>query len=223
MAYLRTIACLLLLVVPAAVHADENGKAKGQIEAAKAAIEAFARRAGDNKLASREIDAAREALKRGEEVFDNNRNRAMLGLGDLIPEAAAHVKHQTDLVELHLTLGQSRIDAGKASEELKGLSAQLAKAKGKVKLFEDRKAELERLRAVQAKYEAALKDLETLKAENARLSEREKTLVEGQKSLNAKLDHLEGELYRARAAAAAPPAPQPPPAADPAPRPAAKQ
>lgn len=191
---LKIIACLLLLAAPTASLADEKTKAQGQIEAAKAAIEAFARKSKDNKLVAQDIEAARSAMKRSEESLASN--RSMFGLGDISPETAGSVKHLTDLVDMHLTLGQSRLDSAKAAEELNLLSAQVAKVKARVKVFEDRKAELERLRGVQVKYEALLKEMEQLKSEKEQLAAKEAKLLDGQKALNIEIDYLKGELAR---------------------------
>ncbi|HBG04299.1 MAG: hypothetical protein A2075_14085 [Geobacteraceae bacterium GWC2_58_44] len=201
---LKIIACLFLLIAPSAVHADEKAKAQTQIDAAKAAIDAFAKKTNENKLVARDIEAARSTIKRSEDAFVNS--RTMFGLGDISPEAANSVKHLTDLVDMHLTLGQSRVDTAKAAEELKTLSGQVAKIRAKVKVFEDRKAELEKLRAGLIKYEAVVKELEQVKAENARLAGKEAKLLDGQKSLSIEIDYLKAEL--AKRTAALTPAPE---------------
>lgn len=210
---LKIIACLLLLCAPLAAHADEKTRAQNQIEAARAAIEAFAKKSKDNKLVADDLVAARSAMKKSEEALANN--RSMFGLGDLSPEAASSVKHLTDLVDMHLTLGQSRLESAKASEELGVLSAQVAKVRAKVKVFEDRKAELEKLRGTQVKYEAQARELEQLKAANAQLAAKEAKLLDGQKALAIEIDFLKAEL--AKRPAPAPPAAaaeQSPPAGD---------
>jgi len=213
---LKIIACLLLLIVPAAALADEKTKAQDHIDAAKAAIEAFVRKSNDNKLVTRDIESARAAMRRGEEAFAGN--RTMFGLGDISAETAGSVKHLTDLVDMHLTLGQTRLDTAKAAEELKLLSGQVAKIRAKVKVFEDRKAELERLRASLVKYEALVKELEALKSENAQFVQKEAKLIDAQKTLTVELDFLKTELAKRPPA---PPVPQALPAPE-APAPPAK-
>lgn len=201
MRLLRTIAFLLLLVAPTAVHADEKTKALSQIDAAKAAIEAFAKKTYDNRLVAGDIESARAVMKKGEQAFADG--RAMFGLGDISVEAGRDVKHYTDMVDLYLTLGQTRIDKAKAAAELKHMNSQLDSIKAKVKVFDDRKAELEKLRASLAKFETMAKELAGVKAENARLTEKEAKLVAEQKSLTAELEKLKAELAK-RAAPVAP-------------------
>jgi hypothetical protein len=203
----KIIVCLFLLIAPTAVQADQIAKAQTQIEAAKAAIEAFSRKSNDNKLAAKDLEAARSIMKRSEEAVINN--RTMFGLGDISPETASSVKQLTDLIDMHLTLGQSRIDAAKAAEELKVLSSQVAKVRGKVKVFEDRKAELEKLRSIEVKHEAVLKDLEALKLENSRLIEKEQKLIDGQKGLVVELDYLKAEMAKRSVATSLPVTPGP--------------
>lgn len=194
-------ACLILLLIPVLCFADEKAKAQDQINAAKAAVEAFARKAGDNKAVTRDIEEARAALKRSEDALAGK--RGMFGLGDLDQEAATGVKHLTDLAEMHLLVGQSRLDAAKAAEELKVLSAQVAKVRAKVKVFEERKAELERLRLTAEKHEVTVKELAAAKAENVKL-------LDKQKSLSLEVEFLKGELARRSAPATVVEAAKPP-------------
>ena len=224
---LKIIACLIILAAPIAAQADEKAKAQSQIEAAKAAVDAFAKKSKDSKLVAQDLENARAVIKRSEEIFASN--RSMFGLGDISPETAAGVKHLTDLVDMHLTLGQSRMDSVKAGEELTLLSGQVAKVRAKVKVFEDRKAELEKLRAVSNKYEALVKETEQLKANNAQLAAKESKLLDGQKALSIEIEYLKAELAKRPALpaqapeAAAPEANAPTPALPAAATQAAKQ
>ena len=191
---MKMIACLLLVTIPGIVQADEKTTAQGQIDAAKAAIEAFSRKTHDDKLVFKDIEAARSAVKKGEEAFTTGRQ--MFGLGDISTVTGHDVKHFTDMVDLYLTLGQSRINKAKAAEELKPIISNMAKVKARLKSFEDRQAELEKLRADQAKFEPMVKELEQLKAENARLSEKQGKLVAERQALAAELESLKAELAK---------------------------
>jgi len=211
MRILTILACLTLLSAPLAAHAGEKSKSQIQIEAARAAIEAFARKSDENKLVSADLEAARDFLRKGEQAFSGG--RTMFGLGDVNPEASQDIKFDTDMVELYLSLGQSRIDNAKAADELVAMSAQVAKMKAKVKVFDDRKAELEKLRASLSKFEATVKELEEAKAENARLADKAGKLESERKAADAELEHLKAELAKRDLAAAQAQAPTPTPAA----------
>jgi hypothetical protein len=201
MRIVKLLVCLALLLAPLAAHAGDKPKSQSQIEAARAAIEAFTRKADDNKLVTGDLESARALLKKGEDALANG--RAMFGLGDVTPEAAQEIKFATEMVELHLALGQSRIDRAKAAEELVVMSGLVAKMKAKVKVFDDRKAELEKLRASLAKMEATAKELGEVKAENARLLEKAgKTELERKATL-AELERLKAELAKRDLAAVA--------------------
>lgn len=201
MRLLKVIACLALLAAPAAAQADEKTKAQGQIDAAKAAVDAFAKKTYDNKLVAVDIEAARSVIRKGEEVLLTGRQ--MFGLGDISPEAGRDVKHYTDMVDLNLTLGQHRLDKAKAAEELKPIKIQVDKVRSRVQIFEDRKAELEKLRASVVKYEGLGKELEDLKAEHALLVEKEGKLAAQHKALDSELGRLKVELAKRDAALAA--------------------
>ena len=194
MRLMKIIACLVLLTVPSVVRADEKTTAQSQIDAAKAAIEAFSKKTRDDKLVFKEIEAARSAVKKGEDAFATGRQ--MFGLGDISTETGHEVKHFTDMVDLYLTLGQSRINKVKAAEELKPIIGNMAKVKTRLKIFEDRQAELEKLRAMQGKFEPMAKELENLKAENARLSEQQGKLAAERQTLAAELETLKAEIAK---------------------------
>ena len=201
------LACLTLLIAPLAVQAGEKSKAQSQLEAARAAVEAFSKKSDQNKLVAADLESARAFLKKGEEAFAAG--RTMFGLGDVNPEAAQDVKLDTDMVELHLALGQSRMDSAKAEEELAVMRAQVSKMKGKVKVFDDRKAELESLRASLVKFEATVRELGDAKAENVRLAEKAGKLEQAAKGTEAELARLKTELAKRDLA---PPDPATPPA-----------
>jgi len=194
------LACLTLLSAPLAVQAGEKTKAQTQLEAAKAAIEAFAKKSDECKLVTGDLEAAHSFLKKGEEAYSGG--RTMFGLGDVNPEAGQEIKFDTDMVELYLALGQSRIDNAKSTDELVVMSGLVAKMKAKVKVFDDRKAELEKLRASLVKFDATVKELDEAKAENARLAKKAGKLELERKAADAELDRLKAELARRDLAAA---------------------
>jgi len=219
MRFFKIVACLTLLIAPLAAQAGEKPKSLIQIEAARAAIDAFTKKSDENKLVAGDLESARSSLKRGEEAFANG--RTMFGLGDVSPEAGQEIKFDTDMVELYLALGQSRIDNAKSAEELIVMSGQVAKMRAKVKVFDDRKAELEKLRANLVKFEATMKELGAAKAENVRLVEKAGKMELERKAIDSELEHLKAELAKrdlslSQAAPTAPPAPVAPSALAPA-------
>ena len=209
MRIVTVLACLFLLVAPLAAQAGEKTKAQSQIEAARAAIEAFSRKSDENKLVTGDLESARAFLKKGEDAYAGG--RSMFGLGDVNPEAGQDIKYDTEMVEIFLALGQSRIDNAGATEELALMNGQVTRMKAKVKVFDDRKAELEKLRADLVKFEATQKELEQLKAEHARLAEKTGKLELERKASDTELERLKAELAKrdlaAQAAQPAPPVP----------------
>jgi hypothetical protein len=189
------LAWLVLALAPvAAQSATEKPKAQNQLEAARAAIDAFARKTDGNKQVSGDLDAARSYLKVGQTALEGG--SSLFGLGDISPETAQEIKYATDMVELYLTLGQTRIDSAKTAEEHAAISAQVAKMKARVKVFDDRKAELVKLRAAMEQHDAIVRELEDAKAENARLGLKTGRLEKERKALDAELDHLKAELAK---------------------------
>ena len=194
MRFFTTLACLILLVAPLTAQGGEKSKSQNQIEAARAAIEAFSKRSDDNKLVAGDLESARVFLKKGEDALAGG--RTMFGLGDVNPEAGQDIKFDTDMVELYLTLGQSRLEKAKAADELALMGGQVAKMQARVKVFDDRKAELEKLRANLEKFDATVKELGEVKAENVRLAEKTGKLELERKAVEAELVHLKAELAK---------------------------
>lgn len=195
------LACLALVAVPLCAHANEKAKAQGLLDASRAATEAFAKRNDGNKLVADDVDAARSWLKKAGDAFAGG--STMFGLGDLSQESGLDVKFDTGMADLYLALGQSRLDKEKAAGELALLNEQVAKMKAKVKVFDDRKAELERLRAEVAKFAATAKELAAAKEEIARLNERGSQLESERKALNQEIERLKNDVAMREAALAA--------------------
>jgi len=166
---------------------------------------------------SADLDAARSYLKVGQAALEGG--SSLFGLGDISQETAQEIKYATDMVDLYLTLGQTRIDSAKTAEEQAALSAQVNKMKAKVKVFDDRKAELVKLRAAMGQHDALVRELEDAKAENSRLALKTGRLEKERKALEAELEQLKAELAKrdqaAQQPAPAPEAPEAPAAAAP--------
>ncbi|MCM0082532.1 hypothetical protein L4X63_13110 [Geomonas sp. Red32] len=205
--------CLVALLIPVAAFADEKSKAQKELETAKVAIDAFANKSGDSKLVTADVEAARAMLKKGEDAFKEGKPM----FGDLKPEAGRDVKHFAAMVELYLTMGQTRLDKEKDAEELKVMTAQITKLKARVKVFEDRNAELEKLRSDAILWDTAIKDMESVKSENAKLKEKNNKLILERKNMTAEIEKLKAEVEQYKPAApVAAPSPAPAPAVPPA-------
>lgn len=187
------IVAAFIMVCMAVFNADAagKGKASSQIDAARGMIEGIAAKVGDNKAAAADLEQARTLLRKAEEALE--KGRALFGFGDLKPEAEQEIKHYTEMTELAVSLAASRIEKSRAETELEGLDKQLAAVKAKVKLFEDRKAELEKLRKDAAKCQTAAKELEAVKAEKAQLAAQVEQLL----AERGQADKLKGEQAEA--------------------------
>lgn len=165
-----TIIMAFVLVLMNAVGADaaEKSWALLKIDATRGAIEGFAARVRENKAATGDLEMARTSLKKAEEVYE--KGRQMFGFGDVKPEAEQDIKHYTGMAELAISLGNSRIEKARAETEFELLGKQLAAVKDKLKVFEDRKAEIEKIKADAAKMPLLSKELETVKSEKALLA-----------------------------------------------------
>ena len=171
----------LVTLISAGVDAAETSKAKTLIDSAKVNIDAFAAKAGDSKAVADDLAQARTNLKKAEEIFA--KGRQMFGLGDVKPEAEQDIKHYTAMAELSVSIAQTRLEAVRAETEAESLAKLLSAAKTKIKRYDDRKAEFEKLKGDAAKVQGIMKELEAIKADKAMLT----TQMELLKSENAKL------------------------------------
>lgn len=166
----KLILITALLLSASAALAAEKSKALVQLDTARAAVEAMAARAGDNREAAAGLELARAAIKKGADAAE--KGRQMFGFGGIRPEAEQEVKNYADIAELETAAVASRLEKARSAAELEALDKQLAVVKARIKLFEDRKAELEKYKTEAAKCQGAAGEIETLKAEKARLSAR---------------------------------------------------
>jgi hypothetical protein len=161
--------------------AAEKNKTLLQLEATKSAVETAAAKAEMNKDALVDLDRARTALKQADESIATG--KSLFGFGDINPEAEKEIKLAIETAEAATASALSRIETVRASTELDAIEKQFAAVKAKLKLFEDRKAELERLRTESVACQKMSKELEALKDEKT--------------ALTAKVAQLSGEQSRA--------------------------
>jgi chromosome segregation ATPase len=182
---------MLLCLTSLGAYAAEKGKSQAQIDAVRVTIDAFASKVGDNKDAAGDLAQARSFLKKAEEVLE--KGLTLIWLGNVKPEAEQDIAHYTGMAELAVTLAGSHLEKSRAEAELESLTKQTASVKAKLKAFEDRKAELEKLKAEAAKYQGIGKELEGLKAEKAELAKKNEEFKAENSRLNEQLEKLQAE------------------------------
>lgn len=161
--------------------AAEKSKTLVQLETTKSAVEMAAAKAEGNKDALADLDRARTALKQADESLTSG--KSLFGFGDINPEAEKEIKLAIETAEVATASALSRVEMVRASTELEAIEKQFTAVKAKLKLFEDRKAELEKLRLESAACQKMSKELEALKDEKT--------------ALTAKITQLSGEQSRA--------------------------
>ena len=162
-----------------------------RIAAAKTAIEETAAKVGNYPQALTEIDKAREFLKKAEQGYD--KGRQWMGLGGLKPEAEQEIAHNLQLVDMALALTGLRAAKGRSEDEAAAVDKQLAMVKARVKLLEDRKQSEDKLRQDLQKCEAASKELDSIKADKAKLSVQLDQVTADKKKLETQLAALTAE------------------------------
>lgn len=175
----------LCLSVSTAIAAEKS-KALVQLDAARAAVEALAGKIGDNKEAAVDLELARVAIKKGTDISD--KGRQLFGFGDMKPESEKEIKNYAEIADLATVAAAARLEKARATSELEALDKQLTTVKAKIKIFEDRKAELEKFKAEAAKCRNSIRELETLKAENGLLSSKSEKQQAEIKALTAQLE-----------------------------------
>ncbi len=175
--------------VSTAFAADKN-KISAQLEATRSMVETVAGKTEGNREAAADLDQARNALRYADDSF--KAGKSMFGFGDLTPEAEKEIKISLDTAERATATALSRIEYVRATAELEAIEKQFAVVTGKLKLFEERKAEMERLRGEEIKCQVISKELETIKAEKTALvSQVEQLSGERNRADKLKIEQLE--------------------------------
>lgn len=189
--------------VSSAFAADKN-KTMSQLETTRSAVEAAAVKIEGNKEAAADLERARTALKYADESY--KRGKSMFGFGDISPETENEIKLSVDMADVATATALSRVEFARATAELDAMEKQFTTVKTKLKIFEDRKAELEKLRLESAACQKTNNELEILKIEKANLasqvdqlsaerSRADKLKIE-QLELTRKLDEIKAENSR---------------------------
>ena len=198
------MAFMFVLMTAYGVDAAEKSKTLSLIDATRGAIDGFVARAGENKAVAADVELARASLKKAEDAYE--KGRQLFGFGDVKPEAELDIKHYAGLAELAISHGSSRIEKARVEVEFEALGKQLAEVKAKVKVFEDRKAEIDKLKADAAKLPIISKELEVIKSEKALLATQVELLMAergqsdklkvGNAELTRKIEELKAENAR---------------------------
>ncbi len=205
MARLISSTVLMILVWSSTVFAAVTSvQLRGQIDAARVAIDATASKVEGSKEALADLAQARNGVAAAEESL--KAGKSMFGFGDIGPDTAKEVKQAMELVEIATASALSRIEFTRATAELDAIEKQYTLVTAKLKIFDERKAELVRLRQEAASSQATTKENEELKGEKAALTaqvgqltaELHKTekLKTEQAELMRKLEELKGENSR---------------------------
>lgn len=195
---------LMLLFCLSASTAFAAGKNKtlNQLDATRSVVETVSVKTDGNKEAAADLERARAALKNA----DNSYNAGKSYFSDISPETEKEIKMYVDMADLATTTALSRVESVRATAELEAIEKLFAAVSLKLKLFEDRMAELKKLRLESAELQKTVKELESIKAEKAALtsqveqlaaerSRADKLKIE-QLELNRKLDELKAENTR---------------------------
>lgn len=193
-----TLAITAMVLAPLAVPAAERAPSQARIEAARSSLNDFKVKAGDIKAATGDIDEAAghidkaaAALKAGEKMF-----------GGISDESELDVRHETALADLALKRGTSRLEQAKITAESAALAKKIDAVKAKVKIFDDFRTEIARLKKDAAANEKAQKVIDKLKEEKNTLEEQVARLTADKEKLGAATAELDTLKNRLDAAAA---------------------
>lgn len=185
----------LLLVAPCCISvsssiAAENNKTVIQLEAARTAVAVAAAKTEGNKEATADLERARAALKYADVSLKEG--KSMFGFGEITPEAEKEIKISAEAADIAAATALSRVEFVRATAELEVIEKQFATVKAKLKLFEDRKTELERLRRDAEACRKTSNDLEIVKLEKATLaSQVDQLTAERSRADKLKIEQLE--------------------------------
>lgn len=198
------ILTLCFLLITSSLYAEEKNKLLVQLETSRAAIETLSAKSADNKEVTNDLNQARTYIQKAQETA--NKGKAFIVFGELKPEAELEIRNYLEMGDVLVLTATARLEKARAAVELESLDKQFAAVKAKVKLFEDRKTEAEKMKTELAKCATAAKELELAKAEKALLSAQiEQFAAERSKheklklelaDITRKYDEIKSENYR---------------------------
>jgi hypothetical protein len=184
---LLLIAIVCVATAATAVAAEKN-KTLIQLEATRSAVGTASGKIEGNKEAAEDLERARKALMNADESFKTGKSF----FGDISPETEKEIKLSVDTADIATATALSRVELVRAAAEMEAIEKQVVSVKAKLKLFEDRKAELERLRLEVAVCQKTTKELETVKLEKSVLAAQADLLVvERNRADKLKIEQLE--------------------------------
>jgi hypothetical protein len=182
------------LLLPASIaFSAEKNKTVIDLENTRSAVEAAAGKIAGNQESAADLERARNALKYADESY--KAGKSMFGFGDISPETEKEIKLGVDMADTATATALSRVEFARATSELDTIEKLSTTTKARLKLFEDRKAELERLRFEAVACQKTAKEFETVKAEKAALATQLEQLA-GERTRNDKLKIEQLELSR---------------------------
>jgi hypothetical protein len=179
------------LLVPASLaYSAEKNKTLIQCDITRSAVETAAGKIEGNKEAAADLEQARTALKYADDCY--KAGKSMFGFGDISSETEKEIKLAVDMADTATITALSRVELARATSELEAIEKQFTSVKAKLKLFEDRTAELVRLRLEVAAGQKTTKELEAVKAEKVALTTQvEQLAVERTRADKLKIEQLE--------------------------------
>jgi hypothetical protein len=203
-AYTCLVQITLFFLISSGALAAEKNKTLIQLDATRSAVETASGVTEGNKEAAADIERARTAIKYADESY--NAGKSMFGFGSISPESEKEIKLAVDMADTATATALSRVEFVRATAELDAIEKQFVAVKAKLKLFEDRMAELARLRLEAEAGRKATTELEAVKLEKATLAAKADQLVAEQSradklkieqlELNRKLDEMTAENTR---------------------------
>jgi hypothetical protein len=127
----------------------------------------FKTRAADSKVVAADLDAAGKYLERAAAVLKAGEKM----FGGISDEAELDVRHETAMLELTLKLAASKLERARTEAESAALGKKIDTVKARLKIFEDFRAEIARLKEEAAANGKAAKELDKLKTEKVALEE----------------------------------------------------
>ncbi len=185
----------LLLIVTcclsfSSAHAADKNKTLLQCDLTRSAVEAAAGKIEGNKEAAADLERARTALRNADECY--KAGKSMFSFGEINPETEKEIKLSVDVADIATATALSRVEFARATAELEAMEKQFTFVKAKLKLFEDRKAELERLRLESVACQKTEKEFELIKTEkNTLMTQVEQLAAERSRADKLKIEQLE--------------------------------
>lgn len=180
------------------VQADKT-QAVFSIQKARSAIEKVKIRGEEMKASIDELEKARKQLDVADAVL--KKNTSLLGMGGLKKEAEPEIQYYVEMAEINTAIVASRLEKISQEKENARLEKQIPEIESKIRVFNDKNAQIKKLKEELSQPRTKSAEVAMLKKENTEMADQLAKLKTERENLSGKIGNLNRNVEYVKALA----------------------